>query len=267
MLLHQHPEMLARIPAGLYSPTGVGVKTLVAWTFANIGAIFATQYVIQCISSLTNEREARKASFIAASFIIPAGLISAYIGVAARGIFPNIRPVMAFPMFLTAMPAWLAGIAIMGIVAVTFVTILACQVGTTSLIMSDFVIPLLKPAESTKLRTTRIVSILSGLIPIPFALFVPGLLKTIFFARGLRTTIAMVAVFMFYLPRVGSGKAATLGLLGSVIGTSIWFALGDPWFDNVYLAMLIPAAFLIGERLLRARADVPQATADKARMP
>ncbi len=250
LLLRQHPEMLARIPDKLYSPTGVGVKTLVAWTFANIGAIFATQYVIQCISSLTSEREAKTASFIAASFIIPAGLLSAYIGVTARGIFPNIRPVMAFPMFLNAMPAWLAGIAIMGIVAVTFVTILACQIGTTALIMSDFVIPLLKPAESVKLQTTRIVSIISGLIPIPFALFVPGLLKTIFFARALRTTIAVVAVFMFYLPGVGTGKGATWGLLGSVVGASIWFALGNPWFDNVYLAMAIPAVFLIGERLL-----------------
>ena len=255
LLLRQHPEMVARIPAALYSPTGVGIKTLVSWTFANIGAIFATQYVIQCISSLTSEREARKASFIAASFIIPAGLLSAYIGVAARGIFPGIKPVMAFPMFLNAMPAWLGGIATMGIVAVTFVTILACQIGTTALVMSDFVIPLLRPRESTRLRTTRLVSILTGLVPIPFALFVPGLLKTIFFARGLRTTIAMVAVFMFYLPRVGSGKGAMMGLIGSVIGTSIWFALGDPWFDNVYLAMFIPAAFLIGESLLRSQQD------------
>jgi SSS family solute:Na+ symporter len=252
LFLRQHPEMLARIPPALYSPTGVGAKTLVSWTFANIGAIFATQYVIQCISSLTSEREARKASFIAASFIIPAGLFSAYIGVAARGIFQGIKPVMAFPMFLTLMPVWLAGIAIMGIVAVTFVTILACQVGITALIMSDFVIPLLKPQESAKLRSTRVVSILVGLVPIPFALFVPGLLKTIFFARGLRTTIAMVAVFMFYLPKVGSGKGATIGLIGSVIGTSVWFALGDPWFDNVYLAMLIPAVFLLGERLFRS---------------
>ena len=243
-MLGKNPEAVARIEQHhLFSwAGGVGMSTLISWTFANIGAIFATQYVIQSISSLASRQEARKASFIASAIIIPAGLVSAYIGIAAYGLFPSIKPVQALPIFLTAMPPWLAGISIMGIVAVTFVTILACQVGTTALFMSDFVIPLMKPDEHSKLRITRIVSIIVGLLPIPFALFVPGLLKTIFFARALRTTIAVAAVFMFYLPNFGSGRSAMIGLFLSVIFTSAWFALGNPFgIDNVYIAILTPA--------------------------
>jgi len=254
IMLGKNPEAAARIPHDLYSPTGVGVPTLISWTLANIGAIFATQYVIQCISSLTSQKEARQASFIAGAVIIPAGLISAYIGIAARGLFPDIKPVMALPIFLTAMPPWLAGISIMGIVAVTFVTILACQVGTTALVMSDFVLPFVKPDEKTKLLATRIISIVVGLVPIPFALFVPGLLKTIFFARALRTTIAVVAVFMFYLPHIGSSRSATLGLIGSVVGTSVWFALDNPLgIDNVYIAILIPTFVMCVDKLYSRR--------------
>ncbi|MDB5980426.1 MAG: hypothetical protein JWQ69_1441 [Pseudomonas sp.] len=255
-MLRDHPEMAAKIPDKLYTLDGVPTKTLVSWTFANIGAIFATQYVIQCISSLTTQKEARKASFVAALFIIPAGLISAYIGIAARGAFPDINPVMALPIFLNAMPAWMAGVAVMGIIAVTFVTILACQVGTTALLMSDFIIPFVKPDEANKLKITRIVSILVGLMPIPFALFVPGLLDTIFFARALRTAIAVVAVFLFYLPGVGSGKSAMFGLMGSVVGTSIWYMLGDPWFDDVYIAMAVPALFMTGDRLIFGKRNI-----------
>lgn len=240
--LKTHPEAQARIPDSLYDPTAVGWPTLISWTFANIGAIFATQYVIQCISSLMTKAEARKASFIASIFLLPAGLMAAYIGIAARGMFPDAKPVLALPIFLTAMPPWMAGLAVMGIVAVTFVTILACQIGTTALVMSDFVIPIMKPTEERKLQITRLVSILVGLAPIPFALFVPGLLKTIFFARALRTTIAVIAIFMFYLPYIGSSRAAMWGLIGSVIGTSAWFVLGNPWgIDNVYVAMAVPA--------------------------
>jgi solute:Na+ symporter, SSS family len=252
-MLGKNPEAVARIEQHhLFSwAGGVGISTLISWTFANIGAIFATQYVIQSISSLTSQQEARKASFIASAIIIPAGLVSAYIGIAAYGLFPSIKPVQALPIFLTAMPPWLAGISIMGIVAVTFVTILACQVGTTALFMSDFVIPLMKPDEHSKLRITRIVSIIVGLLPIPFALFVPGLLKTIFFARALRTTIAVVAVFMFYLPNFGSGRSAMIGLFLSVIATSAWFIMGNPFgIDNVYIAILTPAIAMGVDKML-----------------
>jgi SSS family solute:Na+ symporter len=51
-LVQARPELAARIPQGHYSLTGIGVPTLVAWAVGNIGAVFSTQYVIQCISSL-----------------------------------------------------------------------------------------------------------------------------------------------------------------------------------------------------------------------
>ncbi|MFM0089159.1 sodium:solute symporter family protein [Paraburkholderia sediminicola] len=251
--LRHDPLALARIPDSLYSLHGIAPNTLLSWTVSNIGAIFATQYVIQCISSLGSAAQARRASFIAATFFIPAGLLAAFIGIAARGIFPGIPAVQALPAFFAVMPPWLAGVGVMGIVAVTFVTILACQVGTTALIMSDFVIPLTQPREERKLAATRAVSIAVGLLPIPFALFVPGLLHTIFFARALRSSIAVVAVFMFYLPACRNDRTASAGLICSVVATSIWFALGDPWFDDIYIAILVPASFLLGGKLLGRR--------------
>jgi SSS family solute:Na+ symporter len=139
---------------------------LCAWTIANIGAAFSTQYVIQCISSLNDPVEARKASFVA-----------------------------------------------------------------------------------------RITSIFIGLLPLPFTLYVPGLLKTIFFARALRTSVAIVAIFMFYLPYIGSTKAPVTGLIGAFIGTTIWFIAGDPWgIDNIYVGVAIPAIVMVGDWLIRKMA-------------
>lgn len=253
-LLQSKPEAVEMIPKTHFSPTGVGVSTLIAWTIANIGAVFSTQYVIQCISSLASPKDAKKASIVASITIVPIGLFAAFIGVSARGLFPDIKSVMAMPAFFDVMNPWLAGIAVSSIIAATFVTLLACQLGATALIMKDFYIPLASPDEKHKIWATRAISILMGLAPIPFALYVPGLLKTIFFARALRTAIAVLAIFMFYLPHVGSNRSALVGLICSVVGTTLFFVLGNPWgIDNIYVAAIIPGLVMAADHFLFGR--------------
>ncbi len=249
-LLQAKPQAFEMIPKSHFSPTGVGVATLIAWTLANIGAVFSTQYVIQCIGSLSTPEDAKKASIVASITIVPIGLFAAFIGICSRGLFPDIKSVMAMPVFFNVMNPWLAGIAVSGIIAATFVTILACQLGATALIMKDFYIPFSEPDEKHKIWATRAISVLIGVAPIPFALYVPGLLKTIFFARALRTAIAVLAIFMFYLPAVGKRKGALVGLICSVIGTTLFFILGNPWgIDNIYVAAIIPGLVMIAEHL------------------
>jgi SSS family solute:Na+ symporter len=259
-MIEFHPEVTAKIPETHYALFGVGIPTLIAWTVANIGAIFSTQYVIQCISSLSTPAEAKKAGLVASITIIPIGFLAAYIGVTSKALFPTIKSVMALPAFFNVMNPWLAGIAVTGIIAATFVTILACQLGATALIMKDFYIPLVNPDEKHKMRATKIISVLIGLLPIPFALYVPGLLKTIFFARALRTSVAIIAIFMFYLPHIGSSKGATIGLLCSILGTTAWFLLGNPWgIDNIYIAAAIPALAMIIDQLFFKKVEQPVA--------
>ena len=128
-MLHARPEAYKLIPQNHYSLTGVGISTLIAWTVGNVGAVFSTQYVIQCISTLSSPQDAKKASIVASASIVPIGLLAAYIGVSSRALFPNIKSVMAMPAFFNVMNPWTAGIAVSSIIAATFVTILACQLG------------------------------------------------------------------------------------------------------------------------------------------
>ena len=249
-LLQIRPELIVTVPETHFTMSGIKTSTMIAWMIANIGAVFSTQYVIQCISSLSSPADAKKASIIASVTIVPIGFLAAYIGVSSRALFPDIKSVMALPAFFNVMDPWLAGIAVSGIIAATFVTILACTLGATALIMKDFVVPLFKVDEKNQIVWTRVIAILIGLAPIPFALFVPGLLKTVFFARALRTTVAVIAIFMLYLPNIGNSKSAAYGLLLSVGGTTIWFILGNPFgIDNIYVAMVIPALAMICDRL------------------
>jgi SSS family solute:Na+ symporter len=262
-LLQKSPGAMARLPEMHFSLTGIGMPTLIAWTVANIGAVFSTQYVIQCVSSLNDPAEARKASIVASIAIIPIGFFAAYIGLSARALFPDIKSVMAMPAFLKVMNPWEAGIVTSSIVAATFVTIMACKIGATALFMKDFYIPLVKPGEKHQLLAARIVSVFIGLLPLPFALYVPGLLKTIFFARALRTSVAVIAIFMFYLPHFGSSRGAVAGLICAFVGTTAWFIAGDPWgIDNIYIAAVIPGAAMLIDRLFRGpAAEKPEAAA------
>ena len=249
-LLRATPLGLSNLPPQHFSLTGIGFPTMIAWTLANVGAVFSTQYVIQCISSLNDEKEARKAGLVASMCIVPIGFFAAYIGISARSLFPKINSVYAMPVFLKSMDPWTAGIVTASIVATTLVTISACQLGATALVMKDFFIPLFKPADKNKLLATRVLSILIGLAPIPFALYVPGLLKTIFFARALRTTISVIVVFMFYLPMMGSNRSAFWGLILGSLGVVTWFFLGNPWgIDNIYIGVAIPALVMLGHGL------------------
>ncbi len=256
-----HPETVQAIPPKHYDMMGIGGGKLLAWTVANIGAVFSTQFVIQCIATVRTPGDAKTAGIIAGVLIIPIGFLAAYTGMSAKAIFPEIRSVMAMPAFFDVMPAWLAGVAVSGIIAATLVTILACQLGASALVMKDFIIPIFEPAEEKRLGITRMVTFIVGLLPVPFALYVPGLLKTIFFARALRTSVAVLAVFMFYAPLFGSPKSATIGLGFSVVMTTIWFVLGNPFgFDNIYVAALSPALVMLVDHLFFKKKSAPAAS-------
>jgi solute:Na+ symporter, SSS family len=234
-------EALRNLPEYYFSPFGIGKSTLLAWTVANVGTIFATQYVMQCIGSLSSPSDAKKASLIASVAILPIGLFAAFIGIASHVLFPQINSLQALPVFFNHMNPWLAGVGVAGVAAATFVTMLVCQLGVTALVMSDFYTPYFKPDEKQSMKATRIISVIAGLVPIPFAIYAPGILKTVFFARSLRTALAAIVIIMFFAPWLSGKRGAVAALICSVTLITVWMALGNPWgIDNIYIAAVTP---------------------------
>ena len=219
--------------------------------------MFATQYVLQAISSLSTPAEARKAAIIASVTIFPVGFISAFIGIASSALFPDIKTIQAFTAYFDVMNPWLVAIVASSLFAGTFVTILACQLGATALIVRDFYTPFAKPTEKQALRATRIVSVFVGFLPIPCALLVPGLIKTIFFARSLRSAIAVLLVYMLFAPHAASPRGGIIGLGASIVATVVWFALGNPYgIDSMYVAIAVPIVVILADHLLASKRTV-----------
>lgn len=254
--------MRTALPAYYFTWDGkLGVATVAAWTIATIGAIFSTQYIIQAISSTESAAQARKAALYAALFCFPIGFLLAIVGVSARFLRPDLDSLYALPMFLELMPLWATTLVTISLVASIFVSVSTVALAISSLIIRDFYVPYAKPDADQQFRATRIAAIVIAFVPLIFALFVPEILKLSFFTRALRLSIAIVAMIGFTLPHYATSRGATLGLAASAVLTTVWYALDNPFgIDNIYIALVIPVAVILLERLTgrgaSARAEV-----------
>lgn len=247
LIVVDKPIILESIPKAQWSLfEGVGYGQVLAWVVGNIGAVFSTQYVLQSICSLKKPSDARKATILAAVCIFPIGFISAAIGIFSRAIFPDIKNIMALPAFFDVMNPWLVAVAAAAMIAATFVSILACQLGATALIMKDFYIGFFKPSPKHEIWATRFMSIAIGFLPVPFALLVPGMIKTFFFARALRTIITVLLIFGVYWPHLASKKGGVLAIALGAIATIAWYMLDNPFgINNIYIAVATPALVML----------------------
>jgi SSS family solute:Na+ symporter len=146
------------------------------------------------------------------------------------------------------------GLVVAGLVAAVFSTASAVALAGAALLMKDFYIPFINKnaTDAEALRFSRISTIMMGLLPIPFAIYVPQILNTLFFARGLRTSISAVVVLMFYAPHFSSGRGATIGMLIAAIVTTVWYLANNPFkIDSIYIAAATPLIIMGLDHLYR----------------
>jgi SSS family solute:Na+ symporter len=233
----------------------VGPSKIFAWIVGTVGAIFSTQYIIQAIASTRSAAAARSSVLIAAALCLPLGFALGFIGVAARYLYPAQDSLYALPVFIEKMPAPLAAVVTVSLVASVLVSVSTVAVATTALVMRDFYVPWRKPEPDHELRATRWVALAVGMVPLLCVFFTPHILELSFFTRALRLSIAIVACLGAYLPWLGSPRTAVASLVLSGLATTAWYLLDNPFgIDNMYVAAIVPAVVLAADRLLPGRA-------------
>jgi SSS family solute:Na+ symporter len=239
------------LPAFYFTLDGhVGWGTIVAFFIGNVGAVFTTQFIMQAISATKSARSARNSAYIAAALCIPISIALGLIGVTAKYLFPEMKSIFALPIFMQHMNVYLAATVAISLVASVFLGVSTVALAIASLVVKDFYVPIAKPTPEREMKVTRVVSLAIGFLPLVFVFFAPGLLKLSFFTRALRLSLAVVAMIGFFLPFFNGSRGAIIGLAGSVIGTTAWYLLGDPFgIDNMYVALIIPAAVIGVEKL------------------
>ncbi len=245
--------VVAALPPTYFTWDGsIGLTTIIAWTIASIGAIFSTQFIVQAISSLKGPQDVRRACTISALLCLPVSLALGFIGVTAKFLFPKMKSLYAFPVFLGHMSPFLSGFVMVSIIASILVAVGTVVVATSALIVRDFYVPIWKPSADRELRVSRLLAIPIAFLPLLLVFFAPQVLHLSFFTRALRLAISVVAIFAFYLPGFGSNRGATLGLLTATVTTTGWYLMGDPFgIDDIYIALVTPAVVIVLERLVR----------------
>ena len=245
--------VMAALPPSYFTWDGsIGLTTIIAWTIASVGAIFSTQFIVQAISSLKGPQDVRGACAVSALLCLPVSLALGFIGVSAKFLFPEMKSLYAFPVFLNHLSPFLSGVVMVSIIASILVAVGTVVVAASALIVRDFYVPMWKPTPERELRVSRLLAIPIGFLPLLLVFFAPQVLHLSFFTRALRLAVTVVAVFAFYFPRFGSNRGATLGLIGAAVTTTGWYMMGDPFgIDDIYIALITPAVVIGLERLLR----------------
>lgn len=248
--------MQARLPPSYFTMTGeIGANTIFAWIIGTLGAIFSTQYIVQAIASNRSAGAARASALLAAILCLPLGLALAFVGVAARYLYPDQQSLYALPVFIAKMPIGWAALVTLSLVASSLVSVSTVALATTALVMRDFYVPWRKPEGDAELTATRRVALVVGLIPLLCVFVTPNILELSFFTRALRLSIAIIALVGVYLPWLGSGRAAVVALVTSGAATTAWYVFGNPFhIDNMYIAALVPALVLFLSSLGKRRA-------------
>lgn len=254
-MTHGVRPMLAQMPHYYFTWDGrIGASTIVAWTIANVGAIFSTQYIIQAMSSLKNPESVRRSTYISAVLCVPISAALGLIGIAAKFLFPGMNSLYAFPIFLNHMSPIVAGVVTTSLAASVFVGVSSVGLAISSLIVRDFYVPARHPTPEAEFKISRLLSIPIGFIPLIFVLFLPEVLHLSFFTRALRLSISVVAMIGFYLPFYRSSRGATLGLLAAAVSTTVWYLLGDPYgIDDIYIALITPPLVMLAERCVSGK--------------
>jgi SSS family solute:Na+ symporter len=244
----------------------IGAPTIFAWVLGTVGAIFSTQYIVQAIASNRDAKAARSSVLMAAVLCLPLGFALAFIGVAARYVYPNQDSLFALPVFISTMSPPLAAVVTVSLVASVLVSVSTVALATTALVMRDFYVPWRNPEPDQELRATRYVALVVGLVPLLCVFFTPHILELSFFTRALRLSIAVIALIGVYLPFIGSPRTAVAALVTSGLATTAWYLLGNPFgIDNIYVAAVTPALILAADRLFLPRRVAPVGTVGEPR--
>lgn len=185
MLTHGLSPVIHGLPHCYFTGSGkIGWATIIGWVITSTGSIFFPLSISYNQCHLPRvKKSAQHATFLAAGLSLPLAIVLALIGVCARFLFPKIDSLYALPAFLSHMNVFVAAFVATGLLAAVFIAVSALSLGAVSLIVQDFYVPHWKPEPKQQLRTTRIISVIVGLLPLVFASITPQVLSMSFFLQ------------------------------------------------------------------------------------
>jgi SSS family solute:Na+ symporter len=235
------PENHLNITGGM-SPTFLIVWFLIAlWTFADPG-FHQRSYAAK------NGNIAKWGIIISIFFWSLFDFLTTTTGLFAKGVLPQLdNPVLAFPLFAEqVLPVGVKGI----FYAALFATILSTQIsflflsGTT--VGRDFIFRVGRNINESKIKSYTIIGlIISGVIAILLAYFIPSVIEIWYMIGSLFIPGIILPVVSAYYPKVRVDKKFILvEMIAAFLTSTAWYYLRNEFVNTSFLNEIEP--MLIG---------------------
>lgn len=226
-----YDTIVSKLPVGkieyfdLFS--GVGIAIVAAWFITFMFTATSHQAVIQTGFAAKDAKSA-KWGFIAGGFMMaPLGFLAAYIGIAAKSIYPNIPSVQALPTIIMQGDPWLAGLTLSGLWAADISTGVALLTSSATIIQKDIYEWSLerkgiKPDDKKSIHMFRGLVLLLGVIGFFMALKFTAIISTLLFALSLLAPFSFIFFFTVLAPKFCKRESAFWTILVGLLLAALW---------------------------------------------
>lgn len=240
-------EKLATINPSLVA-NGMPPSTLFAVGFSFFILLIGYPIIAIRFYSMRDNKTIRRAVGISFIFQMIIAVSVAFVGVSARVLYPNLAtPDLASPTIaMKVLPPVLGGLLLAAILAAIQSTVSAVLLMLGSAISHDIVKQVMgiRLSERAQVNLTRVVVLIMGIIPIPFALNPLPLIQQIWINAAvlIGSAFAVVTLFGLFWKRATAAGAIS-SMLGGVGVAAVWLILGNPFGINaVYVS--VPVSLL-----------------------
>lgn len=169
----------------------------------------------------------------------------AFVGMSARVLYPNLEtPDLASPTIaMEVLPPILGGLLLAAILAAIQSTVSAVLLMLGSAVSHDIMKQVIgvELSERAQVNVTRVVVLIMGIIPIPFALNPLPLIQQIWINAAvlIGSAFAVVTFFGLFWKRATSAGAIA-SMVGGIGTAALWLTLGNPLGINaVYVSVSV----------------------------
>ncbi len=246
---------------------GVGLTLIVAWFIVFMFTATSHQAVIQTGFAAKNAK-ASKWGFIGGGLIMaPLGFLAAYIGIAAKAVYPEIPSVQALPTIIMQGNQWIAGLTLSGLWAADISTGVALLTSAATIIQKDiYEWNLERKGETTdnekSIRLFRVLVFVLGVIGFLMALKFTSIISTLLFALSLLAPFSIIFFFTVLAPKFCKRESAFWTIFVGLVLAAMWafipafagFWKGLGLIHPVYMEVVVTLPlFIILNLLLKNR--------------
>ena len=230
----------AREGTNHFSMTGIGVSKVSSWVLASVLSAGAAQASLQPVLAAKDPKIAKKASLLSVIVVVPFGLFSCLLGMAAKvlseqGLLIDLAglnvtdPKLAFTTLIMNFSPLVSGIILASILAAILSTISPIILASATMFTKDLYQRSIKPSASDRelVRMSRLTTALSGVICCLAAIALvnaSAVLDLVYAAYTLRGVLFLVILFGIYWKHT-SEKGACVSMLFTFLCCIAWVAI------------------------------------------